>query len=214
MSEIISVNPATGEELANLTSNTLDETRAVIKKANSAFNEWSKISVHKRAKYLLRARKYLLKNIDRYARTITLDNGKPLAESLSAEIMPVADLLYQFARNEIKYLEDESLPIGFLRFLRRKSIVRYKPIGVIGIISPWNFPFTIPAGEAAIALLAGNTVVLKTSSLTPLVGKLILEMFENSGLPPGVFNLLIGGADVGEELVRNKIDKLLFTGKR
>jgi succinate-semialdehyde dehydrogenase/glutarate-semialdehyde dehydrogenase len=173
---------------------------------------WQRQGFKKRARYLLKAREYLLNNLDDFAQTITLDNGKPLTEALTSEIYPVADLIYHYANQAQNILKGQRLPVGVMGLLRRSSYVSFQPIGVIGVISPWNYPFSIPVGEVVMALLCGNTVCLKPSSVTPLVGEKIGEMFNAAGLPRGVFQVLSGGAEVGTALIESGVNKLLFTG--
>ncbi|MFH1829473.1 MAG: aldehyde dehydrogenase family protein [Pseudomonadota bacterium] len=212
MSEIISINPATLEVIGKTEITPGAKVAEYVAAARSASVSWGRMLVSERAKHLLRAREYVLDNIDTIARTITLDNGKPLAESLTAEIYPIADLLYHFAHNAPFALRKSSLPIGIMRLIRRRSRVYYKPYGVVGVISPWNFPFSIAVGEVAAALVAGNAVLLKPSSATALVGKLIEEMFAYAGLPPNIFTHVPGDSATGKSLIEALVDKIAFTG--
>lgn len=184
--------------------------REHVSKARSAYPAWSRLSFKERAKYILNARKYLLDNIDSFAQTLTQENGKPLVESYSSELLPASELLLWSAKNAEKILKRKRLPIGIFNLLFRSSTIGYQPLGVIGIISPWNYPFSIPVGAVAMSLMAGNTVVLKPSSVTPKVAKKIEEMF--SGLPESVLTVIYGGALAGETLIDSHISKLLFTG--
>lgn len=210
--QIISINPATLEEAGRVPIVPPHKVIGYVAHARAACPVWHRMGFKKRAGYILKAREYMLDNLDDFARTITIDNGKPLAESLTAELYPIADLIYYFARHAERLLADFSVPIGIMKFLRRKSAISFQPLGVVGIISPWNYPFSIPAGETAMALLCGNAVLLKPSSVTPLVGLKIAEMFKNAGLPDGVFQLISGDAETGSALVDSSIDKILFTG--
>ncbi len=212
MSEIISINPATLEVIGKTEITPAAKVKEYVAAARAAQISWGRTPALERAKCLLRARKYVLNNIDRIARTITLDNGKPLAESLTADIYPVTDLLYHFAHEAPRALRESALPIGVMRYLMRRSHLYYRPFGVVGIISPWNFPLSIAAGEAAIALVAGNAVLLKPSSATALVGKIIEEMFEYAELPPNIFTHIPGDAATGKALVEAQVDKIAFTG--
>ena len=100
--------------------------------------------------------------------------------SYYADVTPALDIMQYFARKTEKLLKPKRRGIGFLSLLGRSSRITYKPLGVVGIIAPWNYPFTIPLGETVMALMAGNTVVLKPSELTPLVGEKIGEIFDSS----------------------------------
>ncbi len=212
MDEIISTNPATLEEVGRVQRTSAGKVAERVAAARTASQIWQRKSFKERGTYLLRARKFLLNHIDEFAETISIDNGKPLAESLTSEIYPIADLLYHFAYNTEAALEDSELPIGVIGLLKRKSTVSFEPMGVVGIITPWNYPFSIAAGQIAMALICGNTVLLKPSSETPLVGKLIEEMWRSAKLPQDVFSHLPGDSKTGEALVKSNPDKIFFTG--
>ena len=212
MNQIISTNPATLEEIGRIEETGEQKVKEYVSKARAAFPSWSRLSFKERASYILKAREYLLDHIDDFATTITKDNGKPLAESISAEILPVCDLLRWAALNAEKILSRKNLLIGVFNLLGRTSTIGHQPLGVVGIISPWNYPFSIPVGTAAMALMAGNTVVLKPSSATPIVGKKIEEMFNAAGLPEFVFTATHGGSATGEALLNSSVDKIVFTG--
>lgn len=212
MNQIISTNPATLEEIGRIEETSEQKVKEYTSKAKAAFPGWARLSFKERAAYILKARQYLLDNIDDFAQTITKDNGKPVTESISAEIFPICDLLRWAALNAEKILSRKNLLIGVFNLLGRTSTLGHQPLGVIGIISPWNYPFSIPVGTAAMALMAGNTVVLKPSSATALVGKKIEEMFEAAGLPEFVFKVVHGGSATGEALLNSSVDKIVFTG--
>lgn len=212
MDEIISVNPATLQEIGRVKITPEQKVKEYISKAKAAFPLWSRISIEDRARYLLRAREYLLDHIDDFALTITRDNGKPLTESLSAEIYPIASLLWWAAHNTEKIFEPKNIGIGIFNLMLRRSHIEYQPLGVVGIISPWNYPFSIPAGTIAMALVAGNCVIFKPSSATPIVGQKIEEMFNAIGLPEAVFTHVPGDSSVGEAIISSSVDKVVFTG--
>lgn len=212
MSQIISINPATLEEIGQTLITTEAKVKERVAKARAACGQWQRLGFKERGRYLLKAREYLLDHINDFAHVITVNNGKPLTESLTAEIYPIADLLFYFARSAEHLLKSFQIPIGIMGWLRRSSNISFEPIGVVGVISPWNYPFSIPAGEVAMALICGNTVLLKPSSAAALVGAKIEEMFAAAGLPTGVFCHLPGDTSTGQALVNSAIDKLLFTG--
>ena len=212
MDEIISTNPATLEEIGRVPITSPAKVKEYVANARAALPLWQRLSFRERGRYLLRAREYLLDNIDYFAKTITMDNGKPLVESLAAEIYPIADLLHHFAHHTEETLKGFDLPIGVMGWLGRRSRISFQPLGVVGTISPWNYPFSIAAGEVAMALVCGNSVLLKPSSATPLVGKLIEEMYAAAKLPPDIFIHVPGNASTGMALIESNIDKLLFTG--
>ena len=160
----------------------------------------------------MRVREVILAEIDEIAQLISDEMGKPVAEAISAEIAPVLDLMQFFAKKTEKMLRPEKRNIGLLGLMGRSSKIIYKPLGVVGIISPWNFPLSIPLGEVVMALMAGNTVVLKPSELTPLVGEKIAEIFEIARLPKNVLQVVSGDGKTGVALVNANVDKIMFTG--
>lgn len=212
MAEIISINPATLEVIGKTEITPAAKVKEYVAAARASQPQWGRFGVGERAEHLMLAREYLLDNMDEIARTITLDNGKPLAEAITAEIYPVAELLKHFAALAPRVLKDEELPIGVMRHLGRTSRLIYKPHGVVGIISPWNYPFSIAAGEVATALVAGNAVLLKPSSSTALVGDAIAEMFRAAEIPPYIFTHIPGDAATGHTLIESRVDKIAFTG--
>ncbi len=212
MAEIISINPATLEAIGKTEITPAAKVKEYVAAARAAQPQWGKFGARERAGHLMLAREYLLDNIDEIARTITLDSGKPLSEAITAEIYPTADLLAHFAREAPKILTDAELPIGIMRFLRRTSRVRLRPYGVVGIITPFNYAFSIAAGQVATALVAGNAVVLKPSSATALVGRAVADLFAAAELPPYIFTHVPGDAATGMTLIESRVDKIAFTG--
>lgn len=212
MAKIKSLNPATGEVIEEVEAGSEEEVRKAVARAREAWETWKVLSFRARGRYLLEAREYIRTHLDEIASLITRENGKPLAESVSADIFPVMDLATYFAKNAEKILRRQKIWLGKWAFMGRTSFVEYHPLGVIGIISPWNFPFSIPCGEAIMALMAGNTVVLKPSEITPLVGFKIQEIFDAVGLPKGVLQVIPGDGLTGAALVGSGVNKLIFTG--
>ena len=135
--------------------------------------------------------------MDEIARLISAESGKPFAEAISMEIAPVLDLMQYFARNTEKLLKPAKIGIGLYALLGRSSKIVYHPLGVVGIIPAWNYPFSIPLGEAVMALMAGNTVVIKPSELTPMIGLKIGEIFEKAGLPENCVQIVSGAGRNG-----------------
>lgn len=209
---LTSINPATLEINGEVPETTVEDVGIKVDGARMAFPEWANLPVRLRGTYLLRARQHILDNIDRFAEIITRETGKPIAEAITSELFPISDLLYHFAKHSEGHLCDHGIGIGFMTLLLRRSRLFFPPYGVVGVISPWNYPFAIPMGHAAMALVAGNTVICKSSEQTPLVGQLIEETWGAAKLPESVFAHITGGAIVGGTLVSQRIDKLFFTG--
>jgi len=212
MAEIISINPANLEVIGKTEITPQAKVKEYVAAARAAQPPWGRLKPSERARHLLLAREYILDNLDGIARTITLDCGKPLAEALVAEIYPTADLLRYLALDAPRHLGEQALPIGIMRGLGRRSQLLHKPYGVVGVISPWNYPLSIAIGQIATALVAGNAVILKPSSATALVGRTIEEIFAAAELPQNIFIHAPGDATTGRTLIESRVDKIAFTG--
>ncbi|HEX6183656.1 MAG TPA: aldehyde dehydrogenase family protein [Pyrinomonadaceae bacterium] len=210
--EIISHDPSTGEEVGRVPLGTAEGVAAAVARARAAQKAWGALPFRERAAVVMRARAIALEEMDEIAALISRESGKPAAEALAMEIVPIIDLMQFFARKAERMLRPEKIDIGLYRFLGRTSAVEYRPLGVVGIISPWNFPWATPVGEVVMALMAGNTVVLKPSELTPLVGLKVGDVFARAGLPEGVLEIVTGDGSTGAALVEAAVDKIMFTG--
>ena len=195
--EIVSYNPATGEEIGRVENTSAEEVKTAVENAREAFQNWRKTSFAMRKKIIMKAREIILAEMDEIALLISNESGKPVAEALSMEIAPVLDLMQYFARNTEKLLKPRKINIGLYSLLGRSSKIIYQPLGVVGIIPAWNYPFSIPLGETAMALMAGNTVVLKPSELTSFIGLKIGEIFEKAGMPENVVQIVTGAGETG-----------------
>jgi succinate-semialdehyde dehydrogenase/glutarate-semialdehyde dehydrogenase len=160
----------------------------------------------------MRARSLVLEELEEIAALISRESGKPSAEAVAMEIVPTLDLMQFFARRTARLLRPEKIDIGLYRFMGRSSFIEYRPLGVVAVISPWNFPWAIPLGEVVMALMAGNSVVLKPSELTPLVGLKIGDVFARAGLPAGLLEVVTGDGSTGRCVVEADVDKIMFTG--
>ncbi|GAC1397203.1 MAG: aldehyde dehydrogenase family protein [Pyrinomonadaceae bacterium] len=210
--EIISYDPATGEEVGRARIFSTEEVRDAVTRAREAQKSWRTFSFRERGKIILRTRELTLQTMEELALLISRETGKPVAEAIPMEITPTLDLMQFFARKTQKLLRPEKLDIGHYKFLARTSRLEYHPVGVVGIISPWNFPWAIPLGETVMALMAGNAVVLKPSELTPLTGLKIGEIFARAGLPKDLLTVVTGDGATGAALAEAGVDKIMFTG--
>lgn len=210
--EIISYNPATGKELRRVENTSAEDVKIAVEHGRKAFQTWRKTSFSERKKLIMKAREVILAELDEIALLISNESGKPVAEALSMEIAPVLDLMQYFARNTEKLLKPRKIVIGLYSLLGRSSKIIYQPLGVVGIIPAWNYPFSIPLGETVMALMAGNTVVLKPSELTPLIGLKIGEICKKAGIPENVVQVVTGAGAAGAALVESAPDKIMFTG--
>src|SRR5436190_2434369 len=210
--QITSYNPATGEEVGRVPVTSADDVKAGIERGRVAFETWRKTSFAERKRLVMAAREVILAEMDEIAHLISEESGKPFGEAMSMEITPVLDLMQYFARKTEQLLAPHKIGIGLYALLGRSSKIVYHPLGVVGIIPAWNYPFSIPLGEAVMALMAGNTVVIKPSELTPFVGLKIGEIFEKAGFPANTVQIVPGAGPTGAALVDAAPDKIMFTG--
>jgi succinate-semialdehyde dehydrogenase/glutarate-semialdehyde dehydrogenase len=210
--ELVSYDPATGLEIGRVPETSPDDVEKATLAARKAFVSWRQTSFKERSRLIMKARSVILSRLDEIAHLISSESGKPFGEAIAMELAPVLDLMQFFARNSARLLRPKKVNVGLYKLLARSSKIVYHPLGVVAIIPAWNYPFSIPLGEAAMALMAGNTVVIKPSELTPLTGLKIGEIFRLAGAPDGVIQIVTGGARTGAALVDSRPDKIMFTG--
>jgi acyl-CoA reductase-like NAD-dependent aldehyde dehydrogenase len=210
--EIISYDPATGEEIGRAPQPSPAEVKAGVGFARSVQPAWADLSFRERASIVLKARAIVLDEIDEIALLISRETGKPTAEAISMEIVPTLDLMQYFARSTAKLLRPQKIDIGQYALMGRSSRIVYKPLGVVGIISPWNFPWATPLDEVVMALMAGNAVAIKPSELTPLTALKIADVFQRAGLAKGLLTVFTGEGATGVALIEAPVDKIMFTG--
>jgi succinylglutamic semialdehyde dehydrogenase len=203
----VSVNPATGKTVFEAYSATEKEVDAAIDAAHQASEHWAGISLESRIPYFERFRERLKSRQAEFAKAISEETGKPLWDALTevqAMIGKIAISIEAYGQRCVQVEKEH--PSG-------KLVTRHKPHGVIAVFGPFNFPGHLPNGHIVPALLAGNTIVFKPSEYTPLVAALLGECWQNSNLPPGVFNLIQGGKETGKMLALSpRINGLFFTG--
>jgi acyl-CoA reductase-like NAD-dependent aldehyde dehydrogenase len=207
---LVSINPATGAELGRVRMTTEEEVAEAAREARRAQSEWGSLQFKERAAIVLGAKDRLVEQQDEICDLISNETGKPAIEAMTSEVFPAANLMDYFARNAARHLRQERF--GLSVFRNKRSQVGYEPLGVVGVISPWNYPFSIPMGEVVMGLMAGNAVLLKPSELTPLTGMKIGELFRAAGLPKGLLQVMPGDGVAGKALVGADIDKIFFTG--
>src|SRR6266567_2436767 len=193
------INPSTGKPLAQVAAANSNDVDAAVAAARVAAETWSKTPGHTRARYLYAIARHIQKHSRLLAVLESMDNGKPIRETRDLDIPLVARHFYYHA--------------GWAQ-LMESQLTNYQPVGVVGQIIPWNFPLLMLAWKIAPALAMGNTVVLKPARYTPLTALKFAEIVQESGLPPGVVNILTGEASqVGDALVRHPgVNKIAFTG--
>ncbi len=207
----LSADPATGENIAIVSSATTLDVENAIKAARVAFDEgpWPQMSALERSRILKKCADILLRRADEFALIETLDVGKPITESKLFDIPMTADC-FEYYGNLIVSVNGDCIPAG-------AGVLDYtikEPIGVVGAITPWNFPVALAIRKIAPAIAAGNTMVIKPATFTPLTTIMLGEIFLEAGLPKGVVNIVSGkGSVVGEAITNsNLIDKFSFTG--
>ncbi|MGA8764791.1 MAG: aldehyde dehydrogenase family protein [Candidatus Sulfotelmatobacter sp.] len=210
--KVVSVNPATGETLRELACAGEADVRDAVARARVAQAAWSDLGVRRRIAVLREFQRVVHAKKTEIAAAITREAGKPLAEALTTEVLVVLDAARFLIENAWRILRDEPVPHGNLVAKLKRGRLMREPYGVIGIISPWNYPFSIPATETLAALVAGNAVVLKPSELTPLVALDLARLLQAAGVPQDVFQVLVGDGATGASLTQSPIDKLVFTG--
>src|SRR5580700_856918 len=213
---ISSVNPATGEVLRELECAGQGEVDAAVAIARAAQTAWADLGVWKRIDVLREFQHRLHEKKSEIAEAITREAGKPLAEALTTEVLVVLDGARFLIENAYRLLRDQRLPHGSLATKLKSGRLVREPYGVVGIISPWNYPFSIPATETLAALVAGNAVVLKPSELTSLMALQLETLLQAAGVPKDVFQVVVGDGATGAALLHSRgkpgIDKLVFTG--
>jgi len=203
-------NPANLEDVTGLwPASTRDDARRAIAAAQKAFPDWARLSPLKRADYLKAALEAMKRRRDELAEVLTRENGKTIAESKIEIDAAIKEMEFQI--HEGVRLGGQTVASAF------EGVFAYsvrQPLGVVSIISPWNFPFNVPGRKGTPALMAGNTVVFKPASLTPQTGLKFVELFIEAGLPPGVLNFITGGGStVGDEMITHPAIKAIsFTG--
>ncbi len=211
-SRLAALNPATGEVLRELECAGADEVQAAVARARAAQAAWAELGLRRRIAMVREFQAKLFAKKSGVAECITREAGKPVAEALVTEVLVVLDAARFLIDNAWGLLRDEPVPHGNLvTKLKRGWLVR-EPHGVVGIISPWNYPFSIPATETLAALVAGNAVVQKPSEFTPLVALELAGLLHSAGVPSDVFQVVVGEGAAGAALLRSPIDKLVFTG--
>jgi succinate-semialdehyde dehydrogenase/glutarate-semialdehyde dehydrogenase len=202
-------NPATGEVIGTVPRMGAEETRAAIDAAERAFASWRRTTAKERASVLRRWSDLMIEHEEDLALLMTLEQGKPLAES-RGEVRYAAGFLEWFGE-EARRVYGDVIPA---HQPDKRIIVLKQPIGVVGCITPWNFPLAMITRKAGPAVATGCTVVLKPASQTPLSALALAELSVRAGVPAGVFNVITGGAsEIGGELTTNrKVRKISFTG--
>ncbi len=203
-------NPVTEAPIGELAVATAEDVRATVARARSAQPAWEACGFRERGKIVRRVLELVLERQEPIIDVIVRETGRSRFETIMMEIFPACDSLSYYAKHAEKVLADRAVPMHLLR--TKKLIVTYRPLGVIGIITPWNGPFILSLNPTVQALMAGNAVIVKPSEVTPFSGHLVGDLFREAGLPPGVLTVLEGDGETGAALVDAGVDKVSFTG--
>ncbi len=212
MGNLDSFNPATGELIGSVQTIEPADVQGAVDDVAEVQPFWGELSLEDRARYLSRAAEILSGDVEEVARLLTSEQGKPITEAYTMEVVPTIDALNWIAEEGPSILDDQQIRMGQGLFLGKKAKFSFEPLGVVAVIGPWNYPWSIPFGEVAIALMAGNGVVLKPSELTPLLGDRIAAAFVKAGVPDGLIRVLQGDGSVGQALTESSVAKVFFTG--
>ncbi len=206
-----SLNPATGKSIGTFQASTRKDVEHSIENAEKAFDAWSSTPAPKRAEYLFEISRLLKKNKEKLAHDMSEEMGKVLKET-RGDVQEAIDV-FEYMAGEGRRLYGHTTPS---ELKHKMAFTMRRPVGVVGLITPWNFPMAIPAWKIAPALVCGNTIVFKPSSDTPRTAIQLAEIIEEAGVPAGVLNVVTGSAsEVGNEIVRNKrIRAISFTGSK
>src|SRR3954466_9855124 len=210
-SQIPVENPATGAIIGHVPDLGAAEVARVVETARAAQPAWAALGFEARAKVFYRARKWLVDNRERVARTIIEETGKTHEDAMLAEVLFIADSFGYWAKSAPKHLKDEKVKSHSPFMLGRKLMIRYQPRGVVGVIGPWNYPLTNCFGDGIAALAAGNAVIFKPSEITPYSTMLMHECMRDAGLPDGVMQVATGRGPTGAALIEH-VDYVMFTG--
>jgi aldehyde dehydrogenase (NAD+) len=203
------INPATGESIGRVVVSGLAEVEEAVAAAKAAAPAWRALPAPKRGEILFRAAALLQKRKEQIARALTMEEGKSLSDA-TGEVQRAINCI-EFSAGEGRRMFGQTIPSELPNnFIYTRRV----PLGVVGLITPWNFPMAIPAWKVAAALICGNTIVHKPASITPWCAQLLAEAFSESGLPAGVFNVVFGpGGAIGDALVQHPdVAALSFTG--
>ena len=209
--EIPVENPATGAQIAAVPDLDGDAVAELAARARIAQPGWEAIGFDGRAQVLLRMQKWLMDNADQVTETIVSETGKTYEDARLAEVAYGGGAFGFWAKNAEKYLEDERVHTAAGAVKGKKLILRHRPLGLIGVIGPWNYPLMNSFGDCIPALAAGNSVICKPSEVTPLTSLLLAEGLRESGLPADVLQVATGRGETGAALIE-QVDMIMFTG--
>jgi acyl-CoA reductase-like NAD-dependent aldehyde dehydrogenase len=211
VAEIPVENPATGAIITTVPDLDAAAVADMAKRGREAQPTWEAYGFEGRGRVLLRMQKWVMDNADRIVRTIVSETGKTYEDAQLAEISYGGAAFGFWAKHAPEYLADERVRSSTVFVKGKKLILRYRPLGLIGVIGPWNYPLANSFGDCVPALAAGNSVILKPSEVTPLTSLLLAEGLKECGIPEGVFQVATGRGGTGAALIE-EVDMIMFTG--
>src|SRR5580693_4385611 len=209
---IPSIDPATGNILAQFQKTPPAALPEILSRARAAQSGWAALPVKKRCAQLLGLRECIMGSRDVLADAVVAESGKPRVEALFADIFVALDTAEYFSKHGARLLRPDRVPHHSMAAKAKSGRVVYDPVGVIGIISSWNYPLAIPLSQIIPAIVAGNAVICKTSDFTPNCGALIEKLFSDGAFPKNLVTVIQGGGEVGQALIDAAPDKIMFTG--
>jgi succinate-semialdehyde dehydrogenase/glutarate-semialdehyde dehydrogenase len=207
---IRSFAPATGELIGEAPNTAPDAVRAMVARARRAQEAWGALPIEERCERVLRFRNAIVDRSDEVVDLLVRECGKPKHEALLHEVAVVADIATYYAKEAPRILRAREVPLHLMK--QRRSVVHLVPRGVVGVISPWNYPFQLPLRDVLTAVVAGNAAVLKPSEVTPLVALKAKEIWDGAGLPEDLFQVATGYGPTGAALIDAGVDLVVFTG--
>ena len=212
MTSCVSTSPFNGRVLGEFTVSSQDEIDQKMACCREAAKSWANLSVKERGQRLARFRDILVADMDGLCESIAQISGKVPTEVLLGEVLPVLGLLDYYLQHASTILAQKAIPTSVFQFPAARAMIYRQPFGVVAIISPWNYPFQLSVSPILTALFAGNGVILKPSEWSLPIGKLIIGLFEQLNLPQGLVVSLVGGREVGKQLIAAVPDYVFFTG--
>lgn len=218
MQTITSTNPATHEVLGSVAITSLEDIAKTIKKSRRNARAWRRVSYRQRLELIEQLRLVMVRRMDEIAELITRESGKTLGEALAAELGGPLDTCKWVRKNITRVLGLEKTSYNPIAFYTKSGYNIYEPKGIVAVISPWNYPFTIPMNSIIMAVAAGNSVILKPSPKTPLIGQLIADLFREAGFPEDLVTIVQGDKIEAAALITggvkraDRVDHVVFVG--
>src|SRR6266568_3811446 len=207
-----SINPATGQVIACFERTSPERVSEIVFRARAAQSTWAKLPIRERCAKLRGLRERIMAARNDLADAVVRESGKPRVEALFADVFVALDSAEYWSKNAANTLRTQRVPHHSTAAKAKRGYLACDPLGVVAVISSWNYPLAIPLSQIIPAVVAGNAVVCKTSDFTPQCGVLIEKLFSDSGFPKNLVTVVQGGGEVGQALIDASPDKVMFTG--